>query len=174
MATVVTSPIYSANTAITFDVSSLATSSSFLAGRESTQIDNTTTLYDNIVIHCAGITGHASTAPVVGQMIQLYAWASNTSLATTALDTLVGADGSRTLTHDGIRQSGLAFAASAPVTVATAGLVHYFKPFSIRALFGLDAPPKFCGLFLAHNHAGSLAAAMSGKFTYVGITFGAT
>ena len=42
MATVITTT-YSANTAITFDISSLGTSSTFVAGRESTQIDNTST-----------------------------------------------------------------------------------------------------------------------------------
>ena len=41
MATVLTTT-YSANTAITMDISSLGTSSTFLAGYESTEIDNTT------------------------------------------------------------------------------------------------------------------------------------
>ena len=161
--------VYSANTAITLDVSSLATSSTFVAGRESSEISNVSNLYNDAIVNVKGITGHASTAPTVGQLIALYAWGADTSLATTGIDTLDGTDSAETLAHLSVLNS-LRFAGAAAVTVATAGLVYYFQPFSIAQLFG-GILPKFWGLYVAHNHTGALAAAQSALFSYNGITY---
>lgn len=160
---------YSANTAITFDISSLGTSATFVAGRESTQIDNTSNLYVDALVDVKGITGHASTAPTVGQEIRLYCWGSDVSLATTAIDVLDGTDSAETLGHVSVLNS-LRLAGSASVTVASAALVYYIQPFSVAALFG-GVMPKFWGLFLAHNHTGALAASQSALFQYSGIKF---
>jgi hypothetical protein len=168
MATVLTQT-YSSNTAITFDLSSLATSSTFVAGRESTQIDNTSTQYIDCIVNVKGITGHASTAPTVGQMIQLYCWGADTSLATTAIDVLDGTDSAETLGHVSVLNS-LRFVAAPTVTVATAGLVYYIQPFSVASLFG-GVMPKFWGLYAAHNHTGALGASNSGLFSFNGITY---
>ena len=171
MATVLTTT-YSSNTAITFDISSLSTSSTFVAGRESTEIDNTTTQYVDALVNVDGILGHASTAPTVGQYIGLWVWGADTSLGTTALDVLDGTDSAETLSHVGVLNS-LRFAGSATVTVATANLKHYILPFSVAALFG-GVMPKFWGLYLAHNHTGALAATQSGLFSFNGITYTST
>jgi hypothetical protein len=160
---------YSSNTAITFDVSSLGGSSTFVAGRESTEVDNTTNKYMDALVTCDGILGHASTAPTVGQMIQLYCWGADTSLATTAIDVLDGTDSAETLGHVSVLNS-LKFVAAPTVTVATAGLKYYVMPFSVAALFG-GVMPKFWGLYLAHNHTGALAASQSGIWSYNGITY---
>lgn len=165
----VTNITYSGNTAITFDISSLGTSSTFVAGRESTQIDNTSTLYMDALVTVDGIAGHASTAPTVGQMIQLYVWGSDTSLATTAIDVLDGTDSAETLSHVSVLNS-LRFVAAPTVTVATAGLLYYILPFSVAQRFG-GVMPKFWGLFLSHNHTGALAASQSGLFSFNGITY---
>lgn len=159
---------YGSDTAITFDVSSLGTSSTFLAGRESTQVDNTSDKFVDAIVTCNGITGHASTAPTVGQQIQLYLWGSDVSLATTGIDTLDGTDSAETLAHDSVRQS-LRLVAAPTVTVATAGLVYYILPFSIVSILG--HMPKFWGLFLSHNHTGALAASQSGIWSYYGIKY---
>jgi hypothetical protein len=159
---------YGADTAITFDVSSLATSSTFLAGRESTQIDNTSNKFIDAIVTCrGGVTGHASTAPTVGQYIGLWIWGSDQSLATVAIDTLDGTDSNETLAHASVLNS-LIPVATAVVTVATAGLKYYFMPFSVAQFFGGNMP-KFWGLFLAHNHNGALAASQSGLWYYHGI-----
>lgn len=171
MATVLTQT-YSANTAITFDLSSLGTSSSFVAGRESTQIDNTSTMYDDCLVNVKGITGHASTAPTVGQYIGLWVWGADTSLATTAIDVLDGTDSAETLSHVSVLNS-LKFAAAPTVTVATAALVYYIQPFSVAALFG-GVMPKFWGLYAAHNHTGALGASNNSLFSFNGITYTAT
>jgi hypothetical protein len=171
MATILTTT-YSANTAITFDLSSLGTSSTFVAGRESTQIDNTTNMYDDVLVNVKGITGHASTAPTVGQMIALYAWGADTSLATTAIDVLDGTDSAETLGHVSVLNS-LKFVAAPTVTVASAALLYYIQPFSVAALFG-GVMPKFWGLYAAHNHTGSLGASNNTLFAYTGITYTST
>jgi hypothetical protein len=160
---------YSANTAITFDISSLGTSASFVAGRESTEIDNTSNRYIDCLVNVKGITGHASTAPTIGQLIALYCWGADTSLATTPIDTLDGTDSAETLAHVSVLNS-LRLAGSASVTVATAGLVYYIQPFSVAQLFG-GIMPKFWGLYLAHNHNGALAASQSGLFSFNGIKY---
>ena len=160
---------YSANTAITLDLSSLGTSSTFLAGAESSEIDNTTNKYIDCIVNSKGITAHASTATTAGQMIVLYAWGADTSLATTAIDTLDGTGSAETLAHAGVLNA-LRFAAAATVVTTTAGLVYYFQPFAIAPLFGGNMP-KFWGLFAAHNHTGSLGASNNNLFSYNGIKY---
>jgi hypothetical protein len=163
---------YGTVTAMTMDISSLATSSTFLGGYESNEVDNTTTRWDDFLVNVDGILGHASTAPVVGQQIQLYVWGSDVSLATTPIDVLDGTASAETLAHDAVRQSLRSVSAPA-VTVATAALKYYVQPFSIAQFFGGNCP-TFWGLFLAHNHAGALAGAQSGLFSYQGIKYTAT
>lgn len=160
---------YSANTAITLDISSLGTSSTFVAGRESTEIDNTTNKYVDCIVNVDGITGHASTAPTVGQLIAVYVWGSDTSLATTPIDVLDGTDSAETLSHVSVLNA-LRLGGTAVVTVATAGLVYQIQPFSIAARFG-GVMPKYWGLFVAHNHTGALAATQSALFSYNGIKY---
>lgn len=159
---------YSANTAITFDISSLGTSATFVAGRESGEVDNTTNKYVDALVTVDGIAGHATTAPTVGQEIRLYLWGSDTSLATTPIDVLDGTDSAETLAHVSVLNS-LRLVGAPSVTVASAALLYYIQPFSVASYFG-GVMPKFWGLFLSHNHTGSLAAAQSGLFSYNGIT----
>lgn len=160
---------YSSNTPITFDISSLGTSSTFVAGRECSEIDNTSNKFVDALVNVKGITGHASTAPTVGQQIVLYCWGADTSLGATPIDVLDGADSAETLGHVSVLNS-LKLCGVATVTVATAGLVYYIQPFSIASKFG-GVMPKFWGLYLAHNHNGSLAASQSALFSYNGIKY---
>lgn len=162
--------IYSSDTAITFDISSLAGDTDLLAGYECSEIDNTSNRYTDVLVFVKGILGHAITAPTVGQLIELYLWGSKESLATTAIDTLVGANGSpttRTLTHLSVKQS-LRLVSAPPVTVATANLKYWIQPFNVATFFDGVVPP-FWGLFLTHNHTGALAASQSALFSYQGI-----
>ena len=159
---------YSSNTAITLDLSSLGTSSTWVAGRESTQIDNTTNKYMDCLVQSDAIVGHASTAPTVGQTINIYVWGSDTSLATTAIDTLDGTDSAETVTATAL--ANLRFGAVLPVVTATAALSYYCLPFSVAALFG-GVMPKFWGLFVAHNHTGALGASNNAKFRFVGVKY---
>lgn len=157
---------YGTRTAITIDPSSLAASSTFVAGVESAEQSNASDLYLDVLVE-GRVTGHASTAPTVGQQIQVYVWGSNVSLGTTAIDTLDGTSSAETLGHVAVAQS-LRLAAAPTVTVATAGLIYYVLPFSVAALFG-GVMPIFWGLFVAHNHTGALAASQSNQFFKTGV-----
>lgn len=165
MPTVLTQP-QGADTAITLDLSSLATSSSLLGGVESGEID-TAGLAD-IMVYVKPITGHASTAPTVGQVITVYAWGSKESLATTPIDVLDGTASAETISHASILNS-LQLVASPAVTVATAGLTYHVEPFALAQFFG-GVLPKFVGFFVSHNHTGALAASQSGLFSYAGVS----
>jgi hypothetical protein len=165
MATIAIS--YSANNAITLDVSSLATSATWVAGVESAEIDNTTNLYVDAIVDVKGITWGASTN-TVGQQMRVYVWGSDVSLGTTAIGTLDGTSSAETITAE--TRDALKLAATASALVTTADLVYYIQPFSIAALFG-GVMPKFWGLFFAHSLTSSVAASQSGKFQYTGIKY---
>ena len=162
---------YGSDTAITFDVSSLGASSTFLAGRESTQIDNTTNKFVDAVVTCDGILGHASTAPTVGQQILLYLWGSDVSLATTPIDVLDGTDSAETLTNTGVLYSALRLAHSISVIATTSDIVYNVAPFNVADIFG-GVMPKFWGLFVSHNCGAALHATdNTNMFSYNGIKF---
>jgi len=88
----------SANTTITCSVASLASSATFVAGRGSTQIDNTSNLYVDALVQGVVTVG---TTPTINTSINVFVYGSNTSLATTNIDTITGTDGAVTLTNTG-------------------------------------------------------------------------
>ena len=159
---------YSSNTTITMDLANLASSSTFLAGRESSQIDNTT----NRFIDCL-VSGFISvgTTPTANTTITVYVWGADTSLATTPLDALDGTDSAETLSNTGILNA-LRFGASVAVPAATSDLQYVFLPFSVASLFG-GAMPKFWGLFVSHNTGVNLRnnAVNTNSFDFVGIKY---
>jgi hypothetical protein len=166
MATVALS--YAAPATITISPASTASSSTFVAGRESTQIDNTTNLYVDALVQGLVTVG---TTPTANTVINVYVWGSDTSLATTAIDVLDGTDSAETLTNVGILASALRLAASAYVTATTSDLAYPISTFSVAALFG-GVMPRFWGLFVAHNTAVNLNATGGNHvFQYTGIKY---
>lgn len=159
---------YSSNTAITMDLANLATSSTFLAGRESSQIDNTTNKY----VDCL-VSGFVSvgTTPTANTLINIYVWGADTSLATTPLDALDGTDSAETLTNTGILNA-LRFGASVAVPAATSDVQYIVLPFSVAAAFG-GSMPKFWGLYVSHNTGVNLrnTAVNTNSFEFVGIKY---
>lgn|SRR5574340_1067808 len=161
---------YSASQSLACDLSSLASSSTFVAGRQSAQVDNTTDKYHDAIVFVDGINSHATTAPTVGQVIQVMAWGSEVSLATRPIDVLGTSDAAKTLGHLSVLQS-LPSCGTAAVTVATANLKYWIHPFSIAQVLGLPVLPPFWGLFICHNHTGALAASQSGLVTWRGVKY---
>lgn len=157
--------LYSANTAIALDPSSLAASATFIAGVESDQVDNTSNLYEDALVDVKGITAGAS-ANTVGQELRLYIWGSDVSLATTAIDVFDGTASAETTTATVLQSLRLVQSVAAVVT--TGGLVFYFQPFSVAQMFG-GIMPKFWGLYFATSLTGGIAASQSGKFQFTGI-----
>ena len=158
----------SSNTTITMDLANLGSSSTFVAGRESTQIDNTTNKFVD-----ARVSGKVSvgTTPTVNTVIAVYVWGAETSLATTPLDVLDGTDSAETLTNSGVLFS-LRPGPTIAVTTTTSDIQYDILPFSVAALFG-GTMPKFWGLFVAHNTGVNLrnTAVNTNSFQYVGVKF---
>ena len=158
---------YSSNTTITMDLANLASDSTFLAGRESAQIDNTT----NKFIDCS-VSGVVSvgTSPTANRNINIYVWGADTSLATTALDGLDGTDSAATMTNGNL--TALRFGASVAVPAATSNVQYIVLPFSVAQLFG-GVMPKFWGLFVSHNTGVNLRnnAVNTNSFDFVGIKY---
>lgn len=159
---------YSSNTAITMDLSALASSATFVAGRESSQVDNTTNKYVDVLVSGSVSVG---TTPTANTSILIYVYGADTSLATTAIDVLDGTDSAETLTNTGILNA-LRLGAAINVPAATTDVQYFVLPFSVAALFG-GVVPKFWGLFVAHNTAVNLRtnAINTNSFEYVGIKY---
>jgi hypothetical protein len=167
MATVITIT-YADNVTMTLDVSSLADSSTWTAGRESTAVDNTSNMYvDAIVDNPDGLVANANT---IGQEIRIYCWGQNDSAATKNISTLAGTDAARTITVEALQ--ALRLAAAIPA-LATGSLTYYFQPFSVAALFG-GIMPKFWGLFVTHSMVSDFGATQASKFRYSGIKYTST
>src|SRR3990172_7155613 len=100
MATIKTA--YAAKVAITLGLATtpLASSATFVLGRESSEIDNSVNLYLDALVQGKVTVG---TTPTVNTSILVFAWGSDTSLASVALDVLDGTDSDETLTSVGIR-----------------------------------------------------------------------
>ena len=138
---------YAANAAITMDLANLATSATWVAGRESNQIDNTSNKYIDVLVSGKVSVG---TTPTANTTIVVYVWGADTSLATTALDVLDGTDSAVTLTNVGIL-GALKFGAVITVPANTSDVQYEILPFSVADLFG--HMPKFWGLYVAHKLA---------------------
>ena len=159
---------YSSNTTITCSVASTASSSTFVAGRESNEIDNTTNKYVDAIVQGKITVG---TTPTANTTIAIYVWGADTSLATTPIDVLDGADSAETLTNTGILYSALKLGTVISVTAATSDVGYNFAPFSVANKFG-GVMPKYWGLFVTHNTGVNLnATAGNHSFSYNGIKY---
>ena len=159
---------YATAAAITMDLQNLASSSTFVAGRESSQIDNTTNKYVDALVFGRISVG---TTPTANTIIQVFVYAGDVSLATTAVDVLDGTDSAETLTNVGILgQLKLGTVISVPA--ATSDVAYEVQPFSIAQLFG-GIMPKFWGLYVAHNTVAALrnTSVNQNSLSYAGIKY---
>ncbi len=159
---------YATRTAITISPASIASSSTFVAGVESTEIDNSTNRYIDAILQGKITVG---TTPTINTQIQIYVWGSDQSLATSALDVLDGTDSAETLTSVGIRNGLLKLAAVLDVDATTSNRVYLMGATSVRNLFG-GVMPKFWGLFITHNTGVNLnATGGNHEMYYTGVEF---
>jgi len=160
---------YSSNTTITINLSALASSSSYLSGRESGQVDNTTNKYIDAIVQGSFIVG---TTPATTGGLKVYVWGADTSLATTALDVLDGTDSAETFTATSLGAT-LFPASFTPVLAATSDTTYRIKPFSVARAMGLPTLPKFWGLYVAHNMTAALKtdAGNTDAFSFNGIKY---
>lgn len=160
---------YSANTAITMDLANLASNATFVQGRESNQIDNTSNKYIDCLVSGTVSVG---TTPTPNTTIAIYVYGADTSLATTNLDVLDGTDSAASLTNTGILNA-LRLGASIAVPANTSDIRYLVLPFSVATLFG-GVMPKYWGLYVAHNTVAALRSTNNtNQFEFVGIKYDA-
>jgi hypothetical protein len=159
---------YSSNTAITMDLANLGSSATYVAGRESSQIDNTTNKYMDALVSGTISVG---TTPTANKVIVVYVWGADTSLATTAIDVLDGTDSAETLTNVGVL-GALRLGAVISVPAATSDVAYPVLPFSVASRFG-GVMPKFWGLYVSHDTAVNLrnTAVNTNSLEFVGIKY---
>lgn len=172
----ITTVNYSANNTITIDLANLASSATLVAGRESSQIDNTTNKYLDAIVQ--GIV-YVGTTPTANTTISVYVYGSDKSLAAAGawptngnIDVLDGTDSAETLTNSGVLYSALKLGAIINVLVNTTNVGYPIAPFSVAQLFG-GVLPQFWGLYVAHNTGVALYnnAVNTDAFRYVGVKY---
>lgn len=154
---------YAASSAVTITLASLATSSTWLAGRQSDVVDNTTNKYLDYLV-AGKIT--VGTTPTSGTEIRVYVVALTED--STMPDTITAAgDAAKTLTSAGVRD-GCARLAGPPMQVdaTTSDRTYWFGPVSVASLFGGVCPKKFV-VFVAHNSAVNLNSTGGNHAVYV-------
>lgn len=136
---------YAASSNLTITLASLGTSSTWLAGRESNEVDNTTTKYLDYLLAGKVTVG---TTPTASTEIRVYVVGLMDD--STYPDVFDGADSAETVTSAGVGSAFLKLAAVMPVDATTSDRAYYFGPVSVAQLFGGSLPKKFV-VFVAHN-----------------------
>jgi len=140
---------------LTITLASLATSATLLVGRESTAVNNDTTLdLDHL------LTGKITvgTTPTIDTRIEIWAYqAIDISSGTPEYpDVLDGTDSAETIISDGVKFSGLVLAHTIIVDATTSDRTYPITAISIASIWG-ELPP-FWGVFVTHNTGVNLNA----------------
>lgn len=145
---------YAASSALTITLGGLATSSTWVAGRESTAVDNTTNKYLDYLL--AGKI-RVGTTPTISTEIRVYVVALMED--STYPDVFDGTDSAETVTgsSEGVRDGFAKLAAVMRVDSTTSDRDYYFGPLSVASLFGGACPKKFA-VFVTHNTGVNLNA----------------
>lgn len=149
-------PVYGSANTITLTSSGLASSSTLVAGRASTAIDNT--VDDAVDAHVGGtLITTATTA--TNSMIQIWAYASYDG--TNYTNAATGTDANLTV-DIGARNLFILLQSIANIT--TTALTYTWGPISIAQAFGGTMPVKW-GLWLVQSTTTALAAGGVTKYT---------
>lgn len=153
---------YGASTAMTITLTSLASSSTLVAGRESTAVDNTSTLAVDYLV--GGKIRAGAGTPIAGQ---IEVWAAGSYDGTTFTGIVGTGDAALTLTNEKPLMSLLQVI---PVDT-TASHTYEFGPKSIAQAFGGVVPKKW-GIFVTHNSSATLSAtAADHEIKYTAINY---
>lgn len=136
---------------LTITLASLASSSTLVAGRESTVVDNRTDEYLDALV-----SGYikAGTSPTAGNIeVWVYAQLDDTP---TYPDVMDGTDSDETCTSRDVMFAGMRLGARIATTTTT-DFVYPIAPFSVAALFGGQMPRRW-GAFVTHSMVAALNA----------------
>jgi hypothetical protein len=154
---------YAASAAMTITLASLASSSTFLVGQESTAIVNTTDLYVDGRVTVKITT--SATAPTVDTEIRVYGVQPLDDTPTWP-DTMTGTNAGRTVTSAYILDSAFILLGATAVSAATA-VGYPIRTLTLAEAFGFV--PKRFSVYVAHNTGQALhATAGNHALTYIG------
>lgn len=136
---------------VTITLASLASDTNLLAGRESAEIVNTSTLALDYLVS-GKIT--AGTSPTASRSIEV--WVVGSWDGTNWPDVFDGTDSNETITSADIKASVCRLLA-AMATANTSDRTYHFGPVSVAAAFGGVVPPKVV-VFVVHNTGVALNA----------------
>jgi hypothetical protein len=150
-------------TALTITLASLATSSTWVAGRESTAFDNTT---NEDLDHLVSGQIMVGTTPTINTVIEVWAYSYLTIASGTPTypDVFDGTDSDETVTNTGVKAGCLRLVASLAVPATTSNVAYSFAPTSIANLFG--QMPQFWGIFVTHNTGVNLNSTAGNHFIH--------
>jgi hypothetical protein len=143
---------YAGSAALTFVLTSLASDTNLLAGRESTAVSNTTNLYLDYLVGGKITTG---TTPTAARRIEIYVYGSVDDTPTYP-DVLDGTDSNETITSADIRNACMTLIGVLG-TDSTSDRTYWMSARGVAAAFA-GAMPKNWGLFIVHNTGVNLNA----------------
>lgn len=150
---------YAASSSVTVtNLHSLASSSTFVAGWESGEVDNSTNLYVDYIVNAKIVV--AASGLSAGE-IRLYLVAELEDA--TWPDVFDGTESTETVTDTEIRDA-ICRLGAATATDTTASRTYYLNCPSIAAVFGGTVPRKFV-VFVTHSTGAALAASGNAVYT---------
>jgi hypothetical protein len=152
--------VYGTPTAATITLASLASSSTWLAGAESTAIDNTTDLFLDFLLDGKVTVG---TTPTANTEIRVYV--ASVLGDGNYPDVLDGTGSAETVTSAGVGSGFLKLAAVMLCDATTSDRTYPFGPVSVASLYGGLCPRKFV-IFVTHNTAVNLNSTAGNHFVY--------
>lgn len=161
---------YATPVTITVTLASLATNAQavYTAGRQSTAVDNSSNLYDDVLVTGKIRTG---TGPTSGRQLAVYVFAQLDDTPTYP-DTLGASDAAVTFTSGNVLNSAIRLGQG--VRIDSNSDRDYFFNFSVSGLFG-GIMPKRWGIYVAHDSGVNLNSTGSNhSFRYQGITYQTT
>ncbi len=142
--------VYPASGTLTLTAASLASSAGLTVGRQSAQFDNSSTLYEDVLVSGRITTG---TTPTAGY-IEL--WGIPIMDDTNWPDAFSTADAGRTIvSREQLYSYGALIGAQVNTTTSNQG--YWFRPVSMRRIFGGTLPEKFV-VWLVHSTVAALNA----------------
>ena len=157
---------YAASAAFTIAPENIATSATFVAGVESSVVDNTSNKYVDAIVGGLWTSG---TTPTVNTQVLIYVGSVRDDTPTYP-DVFDGTSSAETLTSAGVGRGFLKLAAIIDVDSTTSNRA-YDVAFSVAQLFGGVMPLKWF-LFITHNTGvNSNSTAGNHVWKYTGITY---
>lgn len=173
MATILTTTYDSTtdSNALTITLASLATSTSLLAGRQSTVVSNASNQYVDVIVSGQITVG---TTPTIDRQIAVYVFAplkmvTSTATFPIATTTALGTTDAAA-TFEAYQRDGMRLAAVITV-IATSDRAYSVAPFSVAQLFGGVMPLQW-GIFVTHSTAVNLNATSGNHwFHWTGVKY---